>query len=690
MPAVITAAPDIDPRLNAAQRAAVEHGDAPLLVIAGPGAGKTGTLAARAARLVRDGADPQRLLMLTFSRRAAREMAQRVSRLLHQALGLPAATPAPGLPWAGTFHAVGARLLRELAPALGLSPRFTILDRSDAEDLLAWQRQQLGLAAQRQRFPLKGTCLAIYSRCVNTALPLAQVLADQFPWCAPWQDELNALFAAYARAKQDQAVLDYDDLLLCWAEALAEPTVARALAARFSHVLVDEYQDTNRVQAQILHRLKPDGRGLTVVGDDAQAIYGFRGAEVENILQFPRLFDPAARVLTLAQNYRSPPALLAASNAVMAAASKRHAKTMWSDLASGARPQIVTLADEAAQAVWVADEVLRQREAGLALRRQAVLFRTARHSALLELELTRRRIPFVKFGGLQFMASSHVKDLLSLLRWTQNPRHALAGYRCALLVPGVGPASARRLVDALQSQDDARRALQALRPRTAAAADWTAFGDLFERLHGPAPNWPDAFDAALAWYRPQLERLHADAAIRWADLQQLQQVARGYPSRDRFVAELTLDPPQASSDEPGPPHRDEDYLILSTIHSAKGQEWSAVHVLNVVDGCMPADLAVGSTREIDEERRLLYVAMTRAQRQLHLLVPQRFHVSAQPRRGDRHLYAPRSRFITPEVEAACACVTPPVESAPATPEWLQDAPADLGVRLQDRLQARWR
>jgi DNA helicase-2/ATP-dependent DNA helicase PcrA len=678
------------PQLNPSQRAAVEHGDAPLLVLAGPGSGKTATLAARAARLLADGADPQRLLMLTFSRRAAREMAHRVSLLARQALGLHAAAPAPALPWAGTFHAVAARLLRELAPGLGLSSDFTILDRVDAGDLLALQRQALGLASQRQRFPLKGTCLAIYSCCVNTARPLPEVLAARFPWCADWPQELNALFAAYTRAKHAQAVLDYDDLLACWAEALAEPAVGQALSARFRHVLVDEYQDTNRLQAQIVQRLRPDGRGLTAVGDDAQAIYGFRGADVGHILQFPAQFADA-RVLTLAQSYRSTQPLLDASNAVMAAAWRRHPKSMWSAVPGAARPQIVTVADEAAQAAWVADEVLRQREGGLELRQQAVLFRTARHSAALELELTRRRIPFVKYGGLQFIETSHVKDLMSLLRWSQNPRHATAGYRCLLLVPGIGTGLARRALDALQAEQNAPGVLRQLPVRPAAAADWAAFCDLFEQLQGnaqagPQPlRWPESVDAVLAWYRPQLERLHADAPVRWADLLQLQHIARGYPSRERFLAELTLDPPQASSDEPGEPQRDEDYLILSTIHSAKGQEWSAVHVLNVVDGCLPADLATGSAEEIDEERRLLYVAMTRARRQLHLLVPQRFHVGAQMRRGDRHLYAVRSRFLTNEVAAACDAVAPAVEDTEgaATPS------GGASVDLAARMQARW-
>jgi DNA helicase-2/ATP-dependent DNA helicase PcrA len=670
--------------LNAAQRAAVEHGDAPLLVIAGAGSGKTGTLAARVARLVRDGADPQRLLLLTFSRRAAHEMSHRTGLLLQQALGLPASARRPALPWAGTFHAIGARLLRDLAPALGLAHGFSVLDRADAEDLMAQARAALGQAELPRRFPLKATCLAIHSRTVNSDRPLAEVLQQAFPWCAPWEPELRRLFAAYDEDKRRQGLLDYDDLLLYWAAAMEVPAVAQALDARFDHVLVDEYQDTNRLQAAILRRLRPDGRGLTVVGDDAQAIYGFRAADWRNMLDFPAQHGAATRVVALEQNYRSTPAILAASNALIAEAPERHAKTLWSASPAGPRPRIVTVGDEAAQAAWVADEVLRLREEGLKLMRQAVLFRTGSHSAALEFELVRRRIPFVKYGGLKFLESTHVKDLLSVLRWAQNPRHGLAAQRCALLVSGVGPAGARRLLAALQEGPDPVAALRAYLPPPSARSDWPALRTLWLALHDGEHAWPAAFDAALQWYEPQLLRLHDDAAVRLADLRQLRQIALGQPSCERFLAELTIDPPQASSDESGAPHRDEDYLILSTMHSAKGQEWSAVHVLNVVDGCMPADLATGSAAEIEEERRLLYVAMTRARRHLNLLAPQRFHVTQQSRWGDRHLYASLSRFLSPAVLACCDLEGPPAgpESrlAPELPAGSVDLLAHLRAR----------
>ena len=686
MPTLAATRPDPFATLNAEQRSAVDHGlggaDAPagpLLVIAGAGTGKTMTLASRVARLVLGGADPQRILLLTFSRRAAQEMERRCGRVLHAALGLRATQRAPGLPWAGTFHSVGARLLREYAGAVGLAPQFTIHDRGDAEDLLGLVRQELGLAATAKRFPTKPTCLAIYSRVVNSQLPVDEVVQGLYPWCQGWEEELKQLFRAYVLAKQQQHSLDYDDLLLYWRQMMAAPTLAAAIGARFDEVLVDEYQDTNRLQAAILKALKPDGRGLTVVGDDAQSIYGFRAAEVRNILDFPAQYAPAARVVTLTRNYRSTQPLLDASNAVIALAAERYTKDLWSEQV-GEKARLVAVIDEMAQARWVADEVLRQREGGLQLKRQAVLFRTGHHSAALELELLRRNIPFVKFGGLKFLEAAHVKDLLAALRWTQNPRSRLAGSRVAQLMPGLGPASVRRLLDAMAAAPDPVQAMRDFKPPPAAAAAWAAWLAAHEALRGGA--WPDDVATATHWYRPQLERLFDDAAIRMADLAQMARIAAGYPSRERFLAELTLDPPEATSDESGPPHRDEDYLILSTMHSAKGQEWTAVYVLNAVDGCMPSDMASGSAAEIEEERRLLYVAMTRAKRHLSLLVPQRFHVTQQAKYGDRHLYASLTRFIPPAVAAQFDSVGPERAEDPASPALGLPPTIDVGAQVR--------
>jgi DNA helicase-2/ATP-dependent DNA helicase PcrA len=682
-------------QLNDEQRAAVEHGvdaavgdvqrdDRPLLVIAGAGSGKTSTLAHRVAHLIARGADPQRILLLTFSRRAAQEMERRAGQVLARVLGLKSEAP-PALPWAGTFHGIGARLLREYAAQIGLNENFTIHDRGDAEDLMGLVRNDLGLSSTTRRFPQKGTCLSIYSRTVNTCAPLAEVLKHAFPWCAEWESELKRLFGAYVEAKQQQHVLDYDDLLLYWAEMVAEPTLAEHVGARFDHVLVDEYQDTNLLQAAILRSMKPDGRGVTVVGDDAQSIYAFRGATVRNILDFPHQFSRPARIVTLERNYRSTQPILDVSNAVIAAAAERHAKTLWTDKPSAGRPQLVLVPDEAQQARWVADRVLAHREGGLALKSQAVLFRTSTHSAALELELARRNIPFVKYGGLKFLEAAHVKDLLAVLRFAQNPRGRMAGFRVTQLIPGIGPVTSTRLLDAMAEAADPSAVVQAFVPPSAAQTEWARFAAIYAALREPTLAWPADMDLALRWYLPHLERLHDDAGLRRGDVEQLARLASGYASRERFLTELTLDPPEATSDRSGPPLLDEDYLILSTIHSAKGQEWTSVHVLNVVDGCIPADVAQGA-QELEEERRLLYVAMTRARDHLHLLVPQRFYVTQQAVRGDRHLYAGRTRFITASDAQRFEQQTwpPPPERAPHVP-----APAAT-IDLLRRMRASWK
>ena len=654
------------PALNDAQRDAVAHGDTPLLVIAGAGTGKTSTLAHRLARLVADGAAPERILLLTFTRRAAADLERRAGHVLARQLAQRGLEAAISLPWAGTFHSAGARLLRLLAEQVGLAPNFTIHDRGDSEDLMALARNGLAIDVTERRFPSAATCMAIYSRIVNAGESLAHVLRESFPRCVEWEDALSSLFAAYVAAKQAQQVLDFDDLLLYWAHLLADEAIAAGVRDLFDHVLVDEYQDTNRLQGTILRRLKPDGRGVTVVGDDAQAIYGFRAADVRNILDFPALFTPPARIIKLEANYRSVQPVLDAANAVMAQSGEGFAKCLAAIRGQGERPALVAVRDEAEQARCVATEVLEQRERGIALKAQAVLFRSASHSAQLELELVRRNIPFVKYGGLKFLEAAHVKDVLALLRWAHNPRDRLAGFRAVRLVPGVGPVTARKLLDAIEGGDGAPRPLAAVQVPAAAAAGWATLATMCQSLQAPRSTSPGDLNDVLAWYEPQLERLYDDADARNGDLVQLARIAGTFASRERFLTEITLDPPSATSDRADAPSIDDDYLVLSTIHSAKGQEWRNVHLLNAVDGCLPSDMATGRREEIEEERRLLYVALTRARDRLTVLVPQKFHVTSQARHGDRHVYASRSRFLTREVCARFDETAWPVASAAPT------------------------
>src|SRR3954463_5161589 len=532
--------------LNPEQRRAVEFGGAdvtgapPLLIIAGAGSGKTNTLAHRVAHLVVSGVDSRRIMLLTFSRRAAAEMTRRVERITAHALrGKAGLTHA--LTWSGTFHAIGARLLREYAPQIGLDRAFTIHDREDSADLLNLIRHDLDLSKMEKRFPTKGTCLAIYSRAVNAETPLDEVLAAAFPWCAMWEAQLRRLFAAYVEAKQRQHVLDYDDLLLYWAQMMAVPSIAGDVADRFDHVLVDEYQDTNRLQASILLALKPNGTGLTVVGDDAQSIYSFRAATVRNILDFPSQFSPPAAIITLDRNYRSTQPVLAAANGVIGLARERFTKNLWTDRASGTKPQLVTVRDETDQARCIVERILENREAGTLLKQQAVLFRTSSHSGPLEIELTRRNIPFVKFGGLKFLDAAHIKDMLALLRFAENPRDRVAGFRLLQLLPGVGSATAQRVLDHMAEAPDPIAVLASIPTPPRSGDDWTGFVETLGNLR--YSEWPVDLERARLWYEPHLERIHEDAETRRADLLQLEQIASGYPSRERFLTELTLDPP---------------------------------------------------------------------------------------------------------------------------------------------------
>ncbi|MEW5864580.1 MAG: ATP-dependent helicase [Pseudomonadota bacterium] len=660
-------------RLNDRQREAATFGTrtaggafraGPLLIIAGAGTGKTNTLAHRLAHLVREGVAPERILLLTFTRRAAEEMTRRAARVAGEA------HRTVRLPWAGTFHSVASRLIRRYHARVGLPETFSVLDRGDAADLMDVVRHELGFSKLEKRFPRKDTCLAIYSHRVNMQGALAATLADAFPWCAEWEAELTRLFRGYVERKLANHALDYDDLLLYWRAMMEDGALGGRIAALWDHVLVDEYQDTNTLQAEILKRLKPSGEGLTVVGDDAQAIYSFRAATVENILSFERRFG--AQVVTLAANYRSTQGVLDAANALIGEARRQYRKELAAVRGEGPRPRLVTLADDRAQADYVVARVLERREEGVPLRHQAVLFRSSHHSDVLELELARRNIPYVKYGGLKFLEAAHVKDALAVLRWADNPRNRIAAWRALQLVPGVGPKGAERVFTAFE----------------AAGLRWAAlrsgsgtFDALMAWLGDPATPWAEQMARVREWYGPLMERRYEAAEVRAGDLVQLERIAATFATREAFLTELALDPPAASSDLAGDAARDEDWLVLSTVHSAKGQEWEAVYVLNVADGSFPSEYAAGRADLLEEERRLLYVAMTRARSSLDLIAPLKYYVTAQPRAGDRHVYGARSRFLTPAVmrcleEVVWAQGLERPEGAPA------GAPVDVAARLR--------
>jgi DNA helicase-2/ATP-dependent DNA helicase PcrA len=684
--------------LNPAQRQAAVYGckpvnevfqAGPLLVIAGAGTGKTMTLAHRVAHLIIQGVSAERILLLTFTRRAAQEMTRRVDAIVRQALsnGTANRVPAGVLPWSGTFHSVANRLLRRFAANLGLDPGFSVLDRGDAADVIDVTRHELALTGKSRRFPKKDTCLAIYSRCVNTQNALLDVLNDSYPWCVDWEAELRELFRHYVMRKQQCQALDYDDLLLYWSHLVADEEFAAQIGAWFDHVLVDEYQDTNLVQARILRALKPDGDGVTVVGDDAQSIYSFRAAEVENILGFPDQFMPGSEVVTLEKNYRSTQEILNAANCLIAESERQYRKNLFAENSNGAKPRYVTVEDSDAETDYVVQAILENREMGMQLMDQAVLFRGAHHSDRLELELVRRNIPYVKYGGLKFLEAAHVKDLLSVLKWAENPKNEVAAFRVLKLLPGMGPVNASRCYEHLACGEFSFSALRAFRPPSAAANDWDAFCVLMDALsavEAEDAGWQPQLAEARRWYQPHLERLYDGLDTREADLEQLEQISGRYPTRERFLTELTLDPPSAAGDLAGDPLLDEDYLVLSTVHSAKGQEWEAVYVLNVSDGNFPSEFATGKPAMIEEERRLLYVAMTRAKQSLSLVAPLKYHVTQQRRDGDKHVYGARSRFLTDSLLATMqTCFHGRAEASACGQRVASNKRLDVASRMRD-------
>jgi DNA helicase-2/ATP-dependent DNA helicase PcrA len=637
-----------------------ESNKSPLLIIAGAGTGKTNTLAHKTAQLVLNGASPDRILLMTFARRAAGELSSRANQIMQQLHKVKnknkSSLPAIKITWMGTFHSIAARLLREHANAIGLESDFTIMDRNDSADMIDVIRHELNFTSTEKRFPKKKTCLDIYSRCVNSKQALTDILDSHFPYCREWEKELNALFAAYAKMKMEQVCLDYDDLLLYCFHMAQVPEIAKQVRAQFDYILVDEYQDTNMLQAGILMGFFPSGEGLTVVGDDAQSIYSFRAANVDNILTFPQQFTPPARVISLTQNYRSHQAILDLSNALLREGTEGYKVALFSDRTNGIKPKLVSVEDDAKQAQYIVEHVLAAREQGTELKKQAVLFRSSYHSDRLELELARRNIPYVKHGGLKFLEAAHVKDLLSIMRWADNPKHKISAFRLLKLLPGVGPKIANKVITCLSEKQYTLIELIDFPVPKPAKTLFQKLVKILNAIHLNEIAWPEQVNEVMKVYKELLEINYDDHFVRFGDIEQLAQISQQFPSRERFLTELTLDPPQSTGDLAGTPLIDDDFLILSTVHSAKGQEWNSVFVLNVADGNFPNEYATGNKRAMEEERRLLNVAVTRAKDELHLIQPMKYWVPEQQRYGDRHVYGAKSRFLTPPILELLECI----------------------------------
>jgi DNA helicase II / ATP-dependent DNA helicase PcrA len=635
--------------LNVEQRTAATYSGETLLILAGAGTGKTTTLCARVAWLMAEGVPAERILLLTFTRRAAREMIERARTLAQRV------APDAGRIVGGTFHSVAHRLIRVHATSLGLEAGFGVLDAGDAGDLLDLVRQEHGGAESPRRFPRAPTMLDIYSRTVNAQTPLSEILAEFFPWCHEHDEALAEIFRAYGARKRTLGVLDLDDLLLYWRALVGDGVLGPLIAEDFDQVLVDEYQDVNGLQVDIVRNLRSTQPGLTVVGDDFQAIYGFRSASARHILDFPRQF-PDAHTSKLERNYRSTTPILAVANAVSAQDHCGFPKALWTEREGGSPPELAFPRDEREQASLVCERVMASREEGLELREQAVLFRTNHDSALFEVELTRRHIPFVKYGGLRYLEAAHVKDFIALLRLTDNPADELSWFRLLQLLEGVGPTRARRVLDTLRASDEGSpelerwpKASEHVPPSSREHAS-ALIDALIQSGAGSTDTAGVQVERLCAAVTPLIRLRYPDGAVRVSDLDQLVLAARGAQDVRHFVSELVLDPPASSADLAGRPHLDEDYLVLSTVHSAKGLEWDAVHLIAAYDGNFPADMSAGTEEGVAEERRLFYVALTRPRRRLYVYVPSRFYYRPSAR-DDGHGMGQASRFLTEAVRS---------------------------------------
>jgi DNA helicase-2/ATP-dependent DNA helicase PcrA len=662
------AASDWAEGLDEAQLSVVAHGETPLVVVAGAGTGKTRALTSRVACLMERAVAPDRILLLTFTRRAADDMLERAARLV-RFRGAPR-------PLGGTFHAVAHSCIGIYAEALGLSDGFSVLDPSEACDLMDLMRGEHELTGTEVRLPRSPTLVEIHSRCVNKGRRLRELVATDYPWCEPHVEAIASLFRAFGTRKRKSGLLDFDDLLLHWRALLRHETLGPELAGRFDYVLVDEYQDVNALQVEIVGALAPQGRGLTVVGDEAQAIYGFRGADARHLREVV-LASPGATTIALQQNYRSRQAILDVANAARPADSPR--LRLMSSRGRGAKPVLVKCHDAPAEARLVVDAILEHHEKGTRLMQQAVLVRTGHHSDLVELELSARKVPFRKFGGLRFLEAAHVKDFVTAARLLDNPHDEIAWYRVLRLHEGIGPSRGRKIVEHIvRLRGDALEAwpeLVAIAPaaaRTGLAASLAALKDARSQT---APGI--RAEGVLVALRPLLLGRYDDALVRLRDLHRLAAAAAEVTSLGTWLAELTIDPPRSTGDLAGPPELDDDYVTISTIHSAKGLEWSVVHFPHLIDGAVPSDMALTSKSGLEEEQRLFYVALTRARDELRLYVPLRMPFRRR-NLDDRHGFAPLSRFLDEQVMTLVDAIEVVPERRTGVPH---AAPSSIAVDL---------
>jgi DNA helicase II / ATP-dependent DNA helicase PcrA len=603
--------------LNEAQRAAVEHAEGPLLVIAGAGSGKTRTLTHRVARLVADGVPPAAILLLTFTRKASQQMLQRAALLLDQRCERVSG---------GTFHSFANLKLRQYAAHIGLAPDFAILDRTDAEALIGLIRKE-GDGASRQRLlPRKSTLADIFSRAANKVLPVEDVVFADYAHLSDHLEAITAILASYTRHKREHHFLDYDDLLVWFQRLLQDcPEVRRRISTSYRYIMVDEYQDTNQIQADILRLLTDSNRNIMVVGDDSQSIYAFRGANFRNIIDFPKIF-PGARVISLEENYRSTQPILNLTNIVIERAREKYSKHLFTCRPGGSPPELVETEDENTQSAFVVEQIRKLAARGVPLEEIAVLFRAGFHSFDLEIELSRHGIPFIKVGGFKFTESAHIKDVLAHLRVIANPYDRISWYRVLQLVEKVGPRSAQRIYESIVRTGAGVSGLLSLKLKN---PEIVRLKELYQSIGVAGMPVAEMGSAVVHYYLPILRRLFDDHPKRAKDLEQLLGILERYRRLEQFLTDMALEPPNISSEETLYTAGAKDRLVLSTIHSAKGLEWQSVFVIWALDGRFPSLYAMANEEDLEEELRLMYVAATRAREQLRFTYPRQVYDRSQ-------------------------------------------------------------
>jgi len=620
---------DYHRELNPAQLKAVESINGPHLVIAGAGSGKTRVLVHRVAYLVEQGIAPEQILLLTFTRRSAEEMLRRASLLLDERCRNVSG---------GTFHSFANMILRKYAKLLEINNNFTILDQADAEDAVNLMRTQLNFHKTEKRFPRKHAILEVISKSVNKSEEISDVLLDEYPQFIEFSAEIKKIRDEYSKYKRQKSLLDYDDLLVFLKNLLTKHEDVRVnLSAKYKYIMVDEYQDTNKLQAHIACLLAADHANIMVVGDDAQSIYSFRGANFKNIIDFPKIFKDT-KIITLEENYRSTQPILNLTNAVIARAKEKFEKNLYTRKKGGSAPVFIDCPDENAQSVFVAEKILELREEGVALKDIAVLFRSGWHSNDLEIELTSRNIPFAKYGGQKFVEASHIKDLVSYLRIAYNQHDQVSWLRALLLIPRIGPKTASKIIESISNSSK----LEELKQKN---EELEKLFDLLKDIDIEHNEPAEIIARFLVYYQPLLKIKYDDFNKRLNDLDSLLRIAQRYKTTEQFLVDMALEPPERMLVEPGRPDKGDSPLTLSTIHSAKGLEWHTVFLIYVAEGHLPSYLSLETEEQIEEERRLFYVAATRAKVNLFLLKP---HIDRSPRSfmdGGGSVFTQVSRFL---------------------------------------------